>query len=104
MNRALLDGLARRIGDGVFTARLNPGDDRCCVVLDIARRGCPAPRRHVTPPDEPCRPRDQLPGDEDGDPVCWLDRVCPDCGLFTGANPPPRCPRCGGALDENTVH
>ena len=36
MNRALFDGLARRIGDGVFTARLNPGDDRCCVVLDIA--------------------------------------------------------------------
>jgi rubrerythrin len=42
------------------------------------------------------------PGQDDlgGDPVCWLDRVCPDCGLFLEdtdaldhADEP--CPRCG---------
>ncbi|WP_166664212.1 rubredoxin-like domain-containing protein [Actinophytocola oryzae] len=34
--------------------------------------------------------------DTGGDPACWLDRVCPDCGLLTeDDNPPARCPRCG---------
>jgi hypothetical protein len=31
---------------------------------------------------------------EGGDPVCWLDRVCPQCGAFR-ESPAPRCVRCG---------
>jgi rubrerythrin len=37
-------------------------------------------------------------GDEGGDPVCWLNRVCPDCGLLTDEEPPLTCPRCGATI------
>lgn len=33
-----------------------------------------------------------------GDPVCWLSRVCPDCGLFVEQEPPAVCERCGAQL------
>ena len=39
--------------------------------------------------------------EQGGDPVCWLDRVCPECGLFVeawqsgGSGPGTPCPRCG---------
>jgi hypothetical protein len=38
------------------------------------------------------------PGGEDlgGDPVCWLDRVCPECGAFLPDGPEHPCPRCAG--------
>jgi hypothetical protein len=40
-----------------------------------------------------------------GDPACWLDRVCPQCGrLNTGADNasqrPGTCERCGAELPE----
>ncbi|WP_198602313.1 hypothetical protein [Rhodococcus opacus] len=35
-----------------------------------------------------------------GDPVCWLDRVCPDCGLFLTDHTAGTCPRCGAARDR----
>jgi hypothetical protein len=31
---------------------------------------------------------------EGGDPVCWLDRVCEECGAFR-ETAGPDCPRCG---------
>lgn len=34
-----------------------------------------------------------------GDPVCWLDRVCPACGALTERPAVAACPRCG-ALPE----
>lgn len=34
MNLALLGAFADQVGDGTLTARLDPADDRCCVVLD----------------------------------------------------------------------
>jgi len=38
-----------------------------------------------------------------GDPVCWLDRVCPECGLFLDdqvlENAAGQCPRCGHPRD-----
>lgn len=34
MNLALLEAVADGVGDGTLTARLDPADDRCCVVLD----------------------------------------------------------------------
>lgn len=36
-----------------------------------------------------------------GDPVCWLDEVCPRCGAFLGevAIDAP-CPRCGAEPAE----
>ncbi len=36
-------------------------------------------------------------GDTAGDPPCGLDKVCPACGLLTGADEP-ACPRCGEAM------
>jgi predicted ArsR family transcriptional regulator len=33
MNLALIDAAATGLGDGVLTARLDPADDRCCVIL-----------------------------------------------------------------------
>ncbi|MCP2163290.1 hypothetical protein [Goodfellowiella coeruleoviolacea] len=33
-----------------------------------------------------------------GDPVCWLSRVCPECGLFVEDEPPAVCGRCGAAV------
>jgi ribosomal protein S27AE len=29
-----------------------------------------------------------------GDPVCWLDKVCPTCGLLSGSDDL-TCQRCG---------
>ena len=34
MNLALLGAVADRASDGTMTARLDPADDRCCVVLN----------------------------------------------------------------------
>lgn len=34
-----------------------------------------------------------------GDPVCWLDRVCPDCGAFRDDVDAP-CPRCGHDAED----
>ncbi|GAA1866342.1 hypothetical protein GCM10009772_47210 [Pseudonocardia alni subsp. carboxydivorans] len=39
---------------------------------------------------------------EVGDPVCWLDRLCPDCGAMPSptddGGPPQTCWRCGAAV------
>ncbi len=32
--------------------------------------------------------------DTPGDPVCWLNRVCPGCGALADTDPPTTCPRC----------
>lgn len=34
-----------------------------------------------------------------GDPVCWLSRVCPGCGLFVEDEPPAVCGRCGARVE-----
>jgi hypothetical protein len=39
------------------------------------------------------------PPDDGGAPVCWLDRVCPECGRLDDGEPADRCPGCGAALD-----
>ncbi|HWC82172.1 MAG TPA: hypothetical protein VG756_19650 [Pseudonocardiaceae bacterium] len=41
--------------------------------------------------------------DSGGDPVCWLNRVCPDCGLFVEQRAAVRCPRCGAELPAESV-
>ena len=59
------------------------------------------PAEPVSPPAEPAGTPAPAPSDlrEDvGDPVCWLNKVCPGCGLFIGDVPPTTCPRCGEAL------
>ena len=38
------------------------------------------------------------PEDPGGDAVCWLSRVCPDCGLFLEQPLPTVCPRCGATV------
>ncbi|MGY1747058.1 hypothetical protein [Blastococcus sp. SYSU D00695] len=48
--------------------------------------------------------RDERPartGTPGGDPVCWLDRVCPACGRLAEGEPrPQRCPECGEPLPD----
>lgn len=34
-----------------------------------------------------------------GESVCWLDRVCPECGRLTEGEPGARCPQCGTPLE-----
>src|ERR1019366_4832786 len=38
--------------------------------------------------------------DAPGDPVCWLRRVCPECGSFVVADPPTTCPQCHADLRD----
>ncbi|MFC5993227.1 hypothetical protein ACFQE5_03255 [Pseudonocardia hispaniensis] len=38
------------------------------------------------------------PDDEVGDPACWMNRVCPECGGLADEDPPTRCQRCGADL------
>ncbi|MEU2794501.1 DUF309 domain-containing protein [Streptomyces sp. NPDC007100] len=35
------------------------------------------------------------PHDEGGDPACWLDRVCQECGRITDRPAEPGCEHCG---------
>lgn len=40
-----------------------------------------------------------MPGEQEGgDPVCWLPRVCPECGLYSEREPPTTCERCGATI------
>ncbi|MFC5929252.1 hypothetical protein [Cryobacterium melibiosiphilum] len=36
-----------------------------------------------------------------GDPVCWLERVCPDCGALVEAELPAECWRCGATVSPS---
>ena len=45
------------------------------------------------------QPRPAEPLDEGGDPACWLNRVCPECGLFLEDRLAQACPRCGSAVE-----
>ncbi|WP_416875825.1 hypothetical protein [Kitasatospora sp. SC0581] len=33
--------------------------------------------------------------DEGGEPACWLDRVCPECGRLRERTGPGSCENCG---------
>ncbi|NUT53425.1 MAG: hypothetical protein HOV94_39990 [Saccharothrix sp.] len=46
---------------------------------------------------DPRRPADG----EAGESVCWLSRVCPECGAIPDGPVPPTCPRCGAAMPED---
>ncbi|MGY1839477.1 MULTISPECIES: hypothetical protein [unclassified Modestobacter] len=35
---------------------------------------------------------------EGGDPVCWLELVCPECGRLADDRPSVRCRQCGAEL------
>jgi hypothetical protein len=36
--------------------------------------------------------------DEGGDPACWLNRVCPECGRLSEDARSTRCSSCGAEL------
>jgi len=36
-----------------------------------------------------------------GDPACWLDRVCPECGAFRPDGTEDGCPRCAGDAEPH---
>jgi hypothetical protein len=44
--------------------------------------------------------------DEGGDPACWLDQVCEECGRIRGSRPPAPCEQCGACPlpDEAESH
>ncbi|MEU9078339.1 hypothetical protein [Kitasatospora sp. NPDC048538] len=39
--------------------------------------------------------------DEGGEPACWLDRVCPECGRLRDRPGPGRCESCGAVDAES---
>jgi hypothetical protein len=43
----------------------------------------------ATPPDP----------DEGGDPACWANRVCPECGRLNDAERPVVCENCGARFE-----
>ncbi|MCW2678907.1 MAG: hypothetical protein JWM62_308 [Frankiales bacterium] len=45
--------------------------------------------------DEPTPARPPADDEAVGDPVCWLERVCDDCGALADGPPEPVCARCG---------
>jgi ribosomal protein S27AE len=76
---------------------------RAFVSVDLPVLGRPTkqakPERcSVTARFSPTRVRMDDVGEEEhvgGDPVCWLNRVCPGCGALRDDEPPAPCPRCG---------
>jgi hypothetical protein len=38
--------------------------------------------------------------DEGGDPACWANRVCSECGRLNSAERPRTCEACGATFDE----
>ncbi len=41
------------------------------------------------------------PEREGGDPVCWLNRVCPECGRLADEEPPTHCSACGALITDD---
>ncbi|MCF2526515.1 hypothetical protein [Yinghuangia soli] len=39
--------------------------------------------------------------DHGGDPVCWLDRVCPECGKFRERPATATCEWCGANVHDD---
>ncbi|GAB3686217.1 transposase family protein [Saccharopolyspora tripterygii] len=39
--------------------------------------------------------------DAQGEPACWLARVCPECGRIADEAPPTRCQNCGAEIDPD---
>lgn len=52
--------------------------------------------RSSAPPRTAARIRE----DSGGDPACWLDRVCDDCGRFVEDQFAGACPYCGAARGD----
>lgn len=43
----------------------------------------------------------RIPLDEGSDPVCWADRVCPECGrMDADAGRPEVCEACGAEFPD----
>lgn len=42
--------------------------------------------------------RDSREARTGGDPVCWLEHVCPECGALVEAELPAVCWRCGAEV------
>jgi hypothetical protein len=51
--------------------------------------------------DEGARSRAEVAADMGGDPVCWLHRVCAECGRLADEDPPTRCANCGALLEAD---
>lgn len=44
---------------------------------------------------------DRVAPEAGGDPVCWADRVCPECGRFNGGvGRPEVCEACGADFPD----
>jgi hypothetical protein len=52
----------------------------------------------TAPPPEPPVDDGSDGGGDGGDAVCWLNRVCPECGRFLDREPPTTCPACGRSV------
>lgn len=54
--------------------------------------------------DDGTRPADRAEVTEGGDPVCWLNQVCEECGAFREDPSAPVCARCGTPFPGEEAH
>lgn len=76
--------LAGRETITLLTAARDLEHSQAAVLAQMLREGT------LTPVSEP--------QERGGDPVCWLPRVCRQCGSMADADPPTTCPACHAAM------
>lgn len=82
---------------GTVTASSGPGGTTMRFTLPLAAQAGPGPRVQTV------GVSDTADGDEDrgGDPACWLNRVCENCGRFVDDPQADSCPDCGAPRDRH---
>jgi len=45
----------------------------------------------------------EVPTEAGGDPACWQNRVCPNCGTLAGTDPPTICEQCHLEIPDPTA-
>ena len=45
----------------------------------------------------------EAPTEAGGDPACWQNRVCPNCGALAGTDPPTICEQCHLEIPDPTA-
>lgn len=82
---------AKALPGGLLMQRRHP---RTCSRTAARRASCTT-----------VRPLDLFPGLGShgwmGDPVCWLGRLCPECGAMPTEDSPDHCWRCGEPITEH---
>lgn len=85
--------------DGSVTATSGPGGTTMRFTLPLAADTAPVPEGQTVGVSHGAG------GDQDrgGDPACWLNRVCENCGRFVDDPDAETCPDCGVPRDRHRV-